>query len=131
VEKPVLATPAVLVRGRLSGPRIPIWPLPAGRFAEAGARGGEPIVKHAFLHPARRSGLPERPVVLIADAERLDDAILEIPVVVLPGMRTAQIDGPHVHRRAAFLDPMSHHVSDAPAGQNAERIEARRDEEIL
>src|SRR5208283_1421646 len=105
VEKPVLAAPAILVCGGLSGPRIPIGPLPAGRFAEAGARGGEPVVKHAFFHPASRSGLPERPVVLITDAERLDDAVLKIPVVVLPGVRTAQIDGPHVHRRAAFLDP--------------------------
>ena len=131
VVEPVLAAPAVFVGGRLAGTRIPVGALPAGRFSEAGAGRGQPVVQHALLHPARGLPLAERPVVLITDAQRLDVAVVQIARVVLPGLGAANVDRPHVHRRQAGGNPLRHDHANPATGQNAQRVHAGRHKKVL
>ena len=105
-------------------------PLPAGRRVEVGAVGDEALVHRGTPHPPRRRGSPSRRRGVAEEhAELLDGAVAAVGPRRLVGLGAVGRVAREVHRRHPGRDPVGEHVADAPAEQDAERVEAAGEEE--
>ena len=113
-----------------AGAREPLRVLPAGRDREVRAGGGEPVVDDgppdvaggpADASSARRRRRTARPSCSTVRSARKRRLVSKAWVrsTVMPD---------HVHRRDAVHDPLGDEAADAAAEQDAERVQAGRDE---
>ena len=122
-------TPVVHGGGRALVGRVePLGELPAGRDPEVSALGGQAVVQDRAADVAAGPGLPGRPDRVAEEhAELLDGAFLPELARGLVGGGAVDGDRGRVHRRHPVDDPVRHHVADAAAGQDAERVQPGRD----
>ena len=128
--EPVLAAPAIAIDGLLARRRVPVRALPAHDLAEAGAARGEPVVQHALPHVARGRRLLEGPVHGVQPADHLHGARAQERGIGLKRRHAADVHVPEVHRRLAAHDPLRHRLAGARPRGDADRVEARGDEEV-
>ena len=80
---------------------------------------------------ARTLVLPERPVHRVEEPQRLRGAIGEVFLVRLERQRSADVDVEEIHGRVAVDDPVGEDLASAARGLDADRVEARRHEQIV
>ena len=130
VLEPVLAAVGVFVLRLDAGWREPVRALPARGLAHAGARGDQAVVQRRAARAARRPVLVVRPVHRVEQPQRLDRAVAQVAAVRLERLRAPDVDIGEVHRRPSVADPIGDDLAGATARGDADRVEARRDEEV-
>ena len=129
--EPARTPVAVVVDRRAAVGRVPVGALPARGLAEAGVARGESRVKRRVARRPRRLHLPVRPVHGVEQAQALAHAGPEVALVALERVEAGDVDRREVHGRAALDHPLRHRHPDAAAGEDALRVEAGGDEEVL
>ena len=115
-----------------AGPGEVVGVLPAAGADEVGAVGDVlgVVRRPADVAAQQRLGVGPGQVVE-QEAEPLDGALLAEPPRGLELVRPVDADRGDVERRVLLDQPLRHHVAEAAAGQDADRVEAAREVEAV
>ena len=136
VRVPVLAAPGELAcRGRLAWGqgtrrRVPVGAFPATDVAEERVLRHQPVVNRRQLRAARGPHRAAWVMRRIDHAERLDRAGGPVLRIGLIGVQPVDVHAGDVDVRPAIDDPVRDDAADAAAGQDADGVEAGRDEVV-
>ena len=124
---PVLLAVRVLVLTGLAVVGIPVGTFPAGGLAPHCASGVDPIVQGRQANASSRLVLPERPVHCVQKSEALGDPVLQIGLVGLEGLRSADVDRVEIHRWVLVGDPVGECPTDTACRLDSDRVETGGD----
>ena len=131
MSEPVLPAIGVFVGRRDALRRIPVGALPAAGLAETGIVLRQAAVQRGLARRPRGLDLQMRPMHGIEQTEAFADAVVQIAAIDLEALEARDVDLGQIHGRLPFDDPFRHRAPDTGAAENALRVEAGGDEEVL
>ncbi len=110
--------------------RVPLRALPPADLAEGGPGRGQPVMQHRAPHVSGGPPLPARVVAPVDRAQGLRRPLPQVLGFGLIGMQPVEVDAGDVDVRGAFDDPVRQGATDPAAGEDSDRVQPGRDEEV-